>query len=505
MSHEIRTPLNGVIGFADLLLKTELNDTQYQYLNYIRDSGNILLSVINDILDFSKIESGKLELFIDRYNVYEVINQIVNIILYQAQQKKLELLLNVEQGLPQDIWIDEARLKQVLVNMLGNAVKFTPEGEVELSVKKIQMNEETIILRFSVRDTGIGIPLEKQQRIFDAFTQEDSSVSKKYGGTGLGLTISNNLLKYMGSNLKLESELDKGSIFYFDIEVRYEQNSVEVEEELNVGRVLIVDDNQNNRTILKHMLEYKNITCVTAANGIEAIQLLINGEFFDTILMDYHMPILSGLETIDKIKEIFKQNNRTVPVVVLHTSSEEHDVISAFRKNENSHCLLKPIKSDELYRILAKTSQSVKTKREEDFSINRDLSIFEQPINVLLADDNPVNRALNHKMLEMLVPGARLLQVSDGKQAVEACEKEIFQLILMDVQMPIMDGYDATRHIRLLPGYQNIPIIAVSAGNVSGEMERCVRAGMNDFLSKPFTSKDMLKVLQANIGLSADE
>lgn len=505
MSHEIRTPLNGVIGFADLLLKTELNDTQYQYLNYIRDSGNILLSVINDILDFSKIESGKLELFIDRYNVYEVINQIVNIILYQAQHKNLELLLNVEQGLPQDIWIDEARLKQVLVNMLGNAVKFTPEGEVELSVKKIQMNEETIILRFSVRDTGIGIPLEKQQRIFDAFTQEDSSVSKKYGGTGLGLTISNNLLKYMGSNLKLESELDKGSIFYFDIEVRYEQNSVEVEEELNVGRVLIVDDNQNNRTILKHMLEYKNITCVTAANGIEAIQLLINGEFFDTILMDYHMPILSGLETIDKMKEIFKQNNRTVPLVVLHTSSEEHDVISAFRKNENSHCLLKPIKSDELYRILAKTSQSVKTKREEDFSINRDLSIFEQPINVLLADDNPVNRALNHKMLEMLVPGARLLQVSDGKQAVEACEKEIFQLILMDVQMPIMDGYDATRHIRLLPGYQNIPIIAVSAGNVSGEMERCVRAGMNDFLSKPFTSKDMLKVLQANIGLGGDE
>src|SRR5690606_18865065 len=248
-----------------------------------------------------------------------------------------ELLLNVEQGLPQDIWIDEARLKQVLVNMLGNAVKFTPEGEVELSVKKIQMNEESIILRFSVRDTGIGIPLEKQQRIFDAFTQEDSSVSKKYGGTGLGVTISNNLLKYMGSNLKLKSELDKGSIFYFDIEVRYEQNSIEVEEELNVGRVLIVDDNQNNRTILKHMLEYKNITCVTAANGIEAIQLLINGEFFDTILMDYHMPILSGLETIDKIKEIFKHNNRTVPLVVLHTSSEEHDVISAFRKNENSH------------------------------------------------------------------------------------------------------------------------------------------------------------------------
>src|SRR5690606_39067829 len=172
MSHEIRTPLNGVIGFADLLLKTELNDTQYQYLNYIRDSGNILLSVINDILDFSKIESGKLELFIDRYNVYEVINQIVNIILYQAQHKNLEFLLNVEQGLPQDIWIDEARLKQVLVNMLGNAVKFTPEGEVELSVKKIQMNEESIILRFSVRDTGIGIPLEKQQRIFDAFTQD---------------------------------------------------------------------------------------------------------------------------------------------------------------------------------------------------------------------------------------------------------------------------------------------------------------------------------------------
>ncbi len=498
MSHEIRTPLNGIIGFSDLLLKTELTDTQFQYLNYIKDSGNILLSVINDILDFSKIEAGKLELFIDRYKIYDVVNQVISIILYQAQHKNLELLVNIEPGLPQDIWIDEARVKQVLVNMLGNAVKFTEEGEIEFSVKKMQMNEKTITLRFSVRDTGIGIPVEKQQRIFDAFTQEDSSVSKKYGGTGLGLTISNNLLKYMGSNLTLESELGKGSVFYFDLEIPYEEGMPTEEEELNVGRVLIVDDNQNNRTILKHMLEYKNVECVTASNGIEAIQLLIKGEHFDTILMDYHMPVLSGLETIEKIKELFKQQGQNVPLVVLHTSSEEHEVISAFRKNESSHCLLKPIKSDELYRTLAKSSKTVKINREAETT--NDKTTLNQSINVLLADDNPVNRALNHQMMQLLAPNAKLTQVSDGKQAVEACAEKMFQLILMDVQMPVMDGYEATRKIRLLPAYQNTPIIAVSAGNVAGEMERCTAAGMSDFLPKPFTSVDLLKILQKNLG-----
>lgn len=502
MSHEIRTPLNGVIGFSDLLLKTPLTEMQMQYLNYISDSGNSLLSIINDILDFSKIESGKLELFIDRYNIYDLASHVVNIILYQAQSKDLELLLNIEQGLPTTVWIDEARVKQVLINLLGNAVKFTEVGEIEFAVRRLKQDEEKITLRFSVRDTGIGIPKEKQKRIFDAFTQEDSSVSKKYGGTGLGLTISNNLLKYMGTNLMLESEMEKGSVFYFDIEVPYDKDAqLDNEDDMSeIGRVLVVDDNQNNRTILQHMLAYKNITSEVAANGLEAIQLLMNGERFDMILMDYHMPVLSGLETIEKIKELFKIQDEMIPLIVLHTSSEENEFISAFRKDKKSYCLLKPIKADELYRTL---KYAVKDSKQNAAKKNREITAdevnLEQPIHVLLADDNPVNRTLNNKMMQLIAPNAVLVEVSDGKQALLKCRETVFDLILMDVQMPVMDGIEATKSIRTLPDYKDVPVIGISAGNSVGEKERCLSAGMSDFLPKPIRQAELLAVIKKNI------
>lgn len=480
MSHEIRTPLNGVIGFTELLLKTNLSDTQSQYIQIVNQSANSLLGIINDILDFSKIEAGKLELDIDKCDIYELSSQAVDIISYQAQTKNLEVLLNIEPNLPRFIWADNIRLKQIIINLLSNAVKFTEKGEIELSIKRLRKNENNCTFEFKVRDTGIGIHESKQAKIFEAFAQEDSSTTKKYGGTGLGLSISNKLLQLMNSKLELESEVGKGSMFYFVVDFKSENGNITNWEKIEkIKKVLIVDDHERNREILKQMLLLQNINSIEAKNGIHAIHLLSNGLKCDLVIMDYNMPYLDGIETIRKIRENINSNPYELPIILFHSSSEDEKIAKVADNIKINKRIKKPIKIDDLFRTISQLNiQDEGTIYEENLVVNS------KKANILIAEDNQVNILLTKILIKKILPNANLLEASTGIEAIEICKSHDIDLIFMDIQMPDMNGYKATLEIRNILK-RTMPIIALTAGVVKGEVEKCIEAGMNEFISKP--------------------